>query len=152
MQTVVYKTIPDMFDFSQQAAGCFCECENKILFLRKAQERVFGGTWAIPGGKLRYGELPLDGILRELLEETGCVLDGRVLSYIIPVYIKFADIGDFTFHLFRAKLNTMPDKIALSKEHTSFMWLDPLEAFKLTLMPGEKECIEIVYSDKIKGR
>lgn len=35
-----------------------------------------GGTWAVPGGALDHGESPLDGALREFVEEIGHELDG----------------------------------------------------------------------------
>jgi len=34
-------------------------------------QRADNGTWAMPGGALQVGETPAEGILREVLEETG---------------------------------------------------------------------------------
>ncbi len=41
-----------------------------MLLVRRAKE-PFKGRWDIPGGFLDEGEHPLDGVRRELLEETG---------------------------------------------------------------------------------
>src|SRR5205085_1223949 len=44
--------------------------EGRLLLVRRAIE-PFKGRWDIPGGFLEEGEHPLDGIRRELREETG---------------------------------------------------------------------------------
>lgn len=35
------------------------------------QERKYGSTWSIPGGRVEPGESLIDGCLREVIEETG---------------------------------------------------------------------------------
>jgi ADP-ribose pyrophosphatase YjhB (NUDIX family) len=40
---------------------------GRILLIRRADN----GKWAMPGGALEVGETPLEGVLREALEETG---------------------------------------------------------------------------------
>ena len=40
---------------------------GRILLIR----RVDNGKWAMPGGALEVGETPVEGVLREALEETG---------------------------------------------------------------------------------
>ena len=52
-----------------------------VLVLRRADGRVLmvdqrhTGGWALPGGHLRRGEDPLDGLLREVREEVGLRLE-----------------------------------------------------------------------------
>jgi ADP-ribose pyrophosphatase YjhB (NUDIX family) len=41
--------------------------QSRILLIRRADN----GKWAMPGGALEVGETPLEGVLREALEETG---------------------------------------------------------------------------------
>ena len=42
---------------------------------RRSMHTHLGGTWAIPGGALDQGESPLEGALREFVEEIGVALD-----------------------------------------------------------------------------
>ncbi len=53
---------------------------NRVLLARRGIEPYFG-TWNTVGGFLDYGEEPLEGLMREVLEETGCRC--RVLDSII---------------------------------------------------------------------
>jgi 8-oxo-dGTP diphosphatase len=40
-----------------------------------------GGTWAVPGGALNQDESPIEGALREFVEEIGHELDGYVVAH-----------------------------------------------------------------------
>jgi ADP-ribose pyrophosphatase YjhB (NUDIX family) len=56
---------------SKPTAGALVEDdEGRVLLARRVFE-PFKGRWDIPGGFLEEGEHPLDGVRRELLEETG---------------------------------------------------------------------------------
>jgi 8-oxo-dGTP diphosphatase len=55
---------------SKPTAGALVEDRDRVLLARRAKE-PFKGRWDIPGGFLEEGEHPLDGMRRELREETG---------------------------------------------------------------------------------
>ncbi len=54
--------------------GVVVECEGKILLVEPARG-VAAGRWTLPGGFLNAFEEPTQGAKREVLEETGVVLD-----------------------------------------------------------------------------
>jgi ADP-ribose pyrophosphatase YjhB (NUDIX family) len=53
------------------AAYGWCEDGDRVLLCRIADPGPGGGLWTLPGGGLDFGEDPVDGLLRELGEETG---------------------------------------------------------------------------------
>jgi ADP-ribose pyrophosphatase YjhB (NUDIX family) len=56
---------------SKPTAGALVEDGNGRLLLARRAREPFKGRWDIPGGFLEEGEHPLEGMRRELREETG---------------------------------------------------------------------------------
>jgi 8-oxo-dGTP diphosphatase len=56
------------------ASALVVDHEGRLLLGRRAAE-PFHGRWDTPGGFLEEGEHPLDGLRRELREETGLEID-----------------------------------------------------------------------------
>ena len=52
-------------------SGALCVDERGRVLLARRRANPFEGRWDIPGGFLEEGEHPLDGLRRELREETG---------------------------------------------------------------------------------
>lgn len=55
------------------------EHDGRILVLKSW---LGNDEWLLPGGGVRLGERPLDGLIREVKEETGLELDPKGLRYI----------------------------------------------------------------------
>jgi 8-oxo-dGTP diphosphatase len=56
------------------ASAFILDEEGRILLARRATEPDLG-SWDVPGGFLEEGEDPIDGLRRELREETGLEID-----------------------------------------------------------------------------
>lgn len=72
------------------SAPCACaiveDSQGRVLLGRRAVEPGLG-LWDVLGGYLEEHEHPLDGLRRELLEETGLVIEpGRFLGAFMGVY------------------------------------------------------------------
>lgn len=64
---------------SKPCAGALIVRDGRVLLVKRAVE-PFKDHWDLPGGFLEAGEHPLDGMFREVREETG--LDVRVLGFL----------------------------------------------------------------------
>lgn len=54
--------------------------DNQILLVKRAQNLVEGGKWAIPGGFVERGDTVEKTVLKEILEETG--YQGKIIKFI----------------------------------------------------------------------
>ena len=59
---------------------CFIKQGSKILMLNR-EKPVWMGIWNGIGGKIEKGETPSEGILREIIEETGIELEVENVNF-----------------------------------------------------------------------
>lgn len=118
--------------------------EGKVLILREAATNPDGtnvGKYHMPGGRLDVGEAFIDGLHREVQEETGIDIEP-----FHPVHVdEWRPVIRGTVHqivgvfmLCRAKSDT----VRLSEEHDHFAWIDPAELNKYDLLGAEGRAIE----------
>ena len=55
--------------------------EGKLLITKRHPDKPYGGWWEVSGGSVVSGEIPLDGAVRELFEETGLKAAPSELRY-----------------------------------------------------------------------
>ena len=102
--------------------------EGKVLLGRrhddpvKADSLLHGaGTWTFPGGKFEFGESFEDGAKRELMEETGIVLEKVKVSCVSNDVVDdahFVSIGFFSEYFSGEPRVMEPDEI------TEWGWFD----------------------------
>jgi ADP-ribose pyrophosphatase YjhB (NUDIX family) len=72
---------------SAPTVGALCEDEQGRLMLVRRAVEPRKGLWDTPGGFLEEGEAPLDGLRRELREETGLEIEpGEFLAALTDLY------------------------------------------------------------------
>ncbi len=57
--------------------------DGKVLIGRRRTDRMLGGLWEFPGGKIEPGESPVEAVVREVREETG--LEVEVIARVCTV-------------------------------------------------------------------
>jgi mutator protein MutT len=83
-----------------RATICEIIKDDKLLLQHKAAGKFGEGKWNGPGGKLKPDETPLEGVIREVREETGLtVLDPR-LNGLIDFYFGEKPEPDWSTYIF----------------------------------------------------
>ncbi|MFA6888381.1 MAG: NUDIX domain-containing protein [Candidatus Woesearchaeota archaeon] len=103
------------------------EQDNKILLIkRSAKYKHLEAAWDIPGGRTEFGEDPIDGLRREIKEETNLELDE--IKQILDASTVFKNEEK---HIVRITyLCTVKEtNVQLSHEHTDMQWV-PKEELK----------------------
>ena len=72
---------------------------SRVLLARRGIE-PYRGSWNVVGGFLDYGEDPVEGLLREVLEETGCTC--RILDFITQTADVYGEAGAALFNSYYA--------------------------------------------------
>lgn len=141
---IVFTKPPESFAPIVEVCGCYVSAEDKFLWIRRPAHARLAGQWGLPGGKLEKGEDAASAMVREIFEETGLVLKKEDLRPLEVVYVRGR--CDFIYHIFECSHGQVP--IILSDEHDAYVWLSLEEAITLTLIDGERECIELIYGKK----
>jgi ADP-ribose pyrophosphatase YjhB (NUDIX family) len=87
--------------------GIVVDNKGRVLLIRREYTR----TWAIPGGALEAGELPIDGVAREVEEETGLKV---VPARLVGIYFWADRSDDYLILTFRCLIEG--GKLAISEE------------------------------------
>ena len=111
--------------------------KNKVLAGKRNADRLVGGMWEFPGGKIEKGETPQEAAKRELKEEFhGEVQIGPQLGETVSYEY---DFGIVKLTVFFAKLLTNNfDLVA----HSEVEWLSADEVQKLNWVPADAPLVK----------
>lgn len=138
---------PDNFTpFGEVAAG-YISCKNTFLLLKRHPDCSYGNQWCLPGGKIEPHETPIEGVTREIQEETGILLTQDSITSLGKLYVKRPDM-EYIFHMFFTSISEQPSLIIDQKEHLEGKWVTYEEAVELPLILGGKETLSY-YLDRI---
>ena len=100
---------------------------GKVLVLRRAAgESFLPGFVDLPGGGLEPGELPEDGVIREVREETGLTTSVvRILS--VRPYTDGLGGNRPILIVFLLRLKDDQGQVRLSEEHDEYRWVERSE-------------------------
>lgn len=108
--------------------------EGKYLFMRRSQtfESENKAHWDIPGGRIEPEEELLEGLKREIQEETGLTLQGTpTLLAAQDIFVSSADL-----HVVRLTYVAQAEgEPQLSNEHEEHAWMSIEQAIAANLDP-----------------
>lgn len=95
--------------------------EDKVLIaLRSADDDFLPGHWEQVGGSLDTGEDPVDGLKREVKEETGLSIE-VIKPYYVYHYIDEADDSVVEIAFICKVMGS--NEVSLSPEHQEYKWI-----------------------------
>lgn len=100
-----------------KAAGIIFVAGRKVLLLQRADN----GTWGMPGGGIEDGELPMQAACREVLEETGHVVNPDAGPLVQVGVVDNPDGCQFTCF---AQYLAEPFPVSVNAESSGFGWCD----------------------------
>jgi len=125
-------------DFKVIVCGAILNSKNQILITRRKPQKILGGFWEFPGGKLEYGESLENALKREIIEELNMVITVDKLLHVKPhIYDHGAVL--ILFYLCHLKSGTMT-----LTDHDLHIWCAPHELTEHKLLPANEEVIEIL--------
>lgn len=143
----VYFEPPVDFNSRVDIATCYLRSGNELLFLKRQPHKPQGELWGIPGGKIDKEDDILQGMLREVKEETAIELLPEQIIEFGAVYIRYPHF-DFTYHMYGyLLLGDRPDIIINQEEHTEYAWRSFKEAFSYPVILFEDTCTFLVWND-----
>lgn len=106
--------------------------QQKVLFLKNERDE-----WDLPGGKISFGEIPEDCLVREVKEETNLVISD--LDIYRSLNVKFNDVNVFLI-VYKAQINC-ENHIIKSYEHSDYNFFSKLDIAKLNMHKCYKDMV-----------
>lgn len=128
-----------------QVAAAVIVSAGKILAAKRKKERIGGGFWEFPGGKVEPGESAKEACRREVKEELG---DDCQVFERLPVTRHYqTPYGELTIDFFWTKLLTHNLKLVAASE---YRWLKPSELTEVDWLEASKEVLELLQHTDLK--
>jgi len=127
--------------------------DGKVFFGRKDRDSgdTYAGCWHIPGGGIEADETKEDGLIREVMEETGMDISGLSTELIDDVGTGTSEklfpgetekvLCQMHFNVYKVVLNKNADEIHvhLSNELAEYRWVDIVDINSVKKTPPGEE-------------
>ena len=115
--------------------------DGRVLLTR----RTDNGLWCLPGGAMDPGESAAEAMAREVLEETGLVVEAERLVGVYSSPHRVTRYRDGATHQFVAlcfSARVVGGTLGLSDETTDTAWVDPADLDDFEIMLNHRERID----------
>ena len=139
------QTTDDHYVAEVSQRAIFFDDEDRALVVQYDADH---GWWAFPGGRLREGEDPERGVVREVQEETGLAVE-----VVQPVTTRaFEWDGEPKLgvaYLCRLADGADPSAVELSDEHRAYRWVEP-EAVSTLNTPSDDHEVALANARRLR--
>ena len=132
---------PDPKPVIAVAAGVLHDGNGRVLIAQRQAGSHAAGRWEFPGGKLRSGEAPGDGLARELEEELGILVQHAdpLISYRHEYDQRIVDL-----HVWRVlRYQGEPT----GREGQPLRWVDVADLISCGLLPADRPIVDILLAE-----
>ncbi|MDA8827251.1 (deoxy)nucleoside triphosphate pyrophosphohydrolase [Draconibacterium sp.] len=112
---------------------------GEVLIARRPDEKMFGGLWEFPGGKLEGNESAGDALIRELEEELSI---GTAVIELLRSY-EYVMNDDTRLYFHPIVVEHLVGEIHL-REHSEAAWVPPLSIENYSLAPPDYDAAVIL--------
>ncbi|MBX9744385.1 MAG: NUDIX hydrolase [Chlamydiales bacterium] len=122
-----------------QVTTAFLQQGDRILVLQRAKKDSQHKLWGIPGGKIEKHETPLEGLVREVNEETGLKIATEAFHLLGSALCHTPCDGTYGLYIFHA---IIPDNCHIQinpEEHYAYQWVSIEEFESLNLLTAQRE-------------
>jgi 8-oxo-dGTP diphosphatase len=115
--------------------------EAKVLLVRRAAEPL-RGQWSLPGGMLELGETLRQGVEREVLEETGLIVEAKeVLDVFDSIFPDGQGKAQFHYVLIDFRCELRGGNLRAAGDVTEAVWVGVNDLEKVGLTENAKAVI-----------
>ncbi len=111
--------------------------DHEAFLVRRARGRPLAGQWEFPGGKVKFGEHPLEALRRELREELDFRLGTATLFGVYShVYTIRARRVHYVLLVYRGRVG-----LRVLPEDAGSRWFGPRAILRLPVVAGSKPIV-----------
>lgn len=128
------------------ATLCYLKRQGQTLMLlrNKKPNDIHEGKWNGLGGKFERGESPEECVRREVLEESGLIIDKPVLCGLLT-FPNFKDDQDWYVYVFTAE---NPEGELINSAEGHLEWIDDERLLELNLWEGDHHFLRWIAQGK----
>ncbi len=125
--------------------------DGKILLIKR-NRKPFLGLWALPGGKIEYGEHIDEAALREAREETGLDVEFKGMRGVVSEHILSDGMVSDHFILFVCRLEP-PDTNHTDSPEGELRWfsIEGVDSLRDSIVPSDYPMIKRIIIGKEGG-
>ncbi len=115
--------------------------EGRVLLVRRARPPL-EGQWSLPGGAVEVGETLAAAVQREVLEETGLVVDvGPIVEVLDRIHVDADGAVAYHYVLIDYRCTVVGGRLRAASDAASATWADPAVLHEFGL---QQTAIEVI--------